>query len=257
MAAGASALLILIGGGVAGVTALTGDDETEARIVTAVGQAAAAATPAEPGVPASQRPAARAPFDPADPAAPRTSDEADRTATRNPRGPAPRQQVAAPTATAAPASPPAAAPAQAASTTRTETETREIPFETRLVRDPQLPRGTRRIDAPGVPGEETLRYLVTVIDGQPIDRRLIDATVTRQPQHRVVAFGGRRHGRECGNALNFCVPLSRSAACPPPADGDPAAGDDDGYDEEPAPESITTGLELLGAGPLDGLELTC
>ena len=96
---------------------------------------------------------------------------------------------------------------------------REIPFETRLVRDSSLPHGSKRIQTPGVPGEETLRYLVTVADGQVTDRRLVDATVTRRPQHRVVAFGprrllGHRTDRECRRALNVCVPLGRSAACP-------------------------------------------
>jgi hypothetical protein len=223
MTAGTSALLILIGGGAAGIAALTRDDgKGEApRVVTAVGQAAAAEPPAggEPGPATPRRPAAQAHFDAADPAAPRTSDQADRTATRNPRGAATirRQQPAAPAATSE-VPPAAAAPARPVQTTRTETETREIPFETRLVRDPRLPRGSKRVENPGVPGEETLRYLVTVTDGRPTDRRLIDATVTRQPQHRVVAFGSRRGDRECKRALDVCVPLGRSAPCPDPAE---------------------------------------
>lgn len=102
--------------------------------------------------------------------------------------------------------------------TRTEVETREIPYETRLVRDPALPSGARKVESPGVPGVETLRYLVTLTDGRPTDRKLIDAVVTRQPQHRVVALGTRHPAppsqhRNCGEALNFCVPLGRKAMC--------------------------------------------
>jgi hypothetical protein len=100
-------------------------------------------------------------------------------------------------------------------TTRTDVETRPIPYPTRLVRDSSLPRGTRRIQVPGTPGEETLRYLVTLVDGKPSDRRLVDTTVTKQPQPRVVAFGARRKpAKECGRALQLCVPLGRSAVCP-------------------------------------------
>jgi hypothetical protein len=253
MAAGAGALLILVGGAVAGVSALAGDDSAP-RIVTAVGEATAAAPPDgdRPAGTTPQRPVARQPFDPADLSAPRTSDQADRTATRNPRGFSPqRARATAPAAIAgrpAPAVPPAAAPARPAQTTRTETETREIPFETQLVRDPQLPRGEKRVDAPGVPGEETLRYLVTLVDGKPIDRRLIDATVTRQPQHRVVAFGGRRGFRECGNALNVCVPLGRSAICP---DGAADPRHETGDDSAPV---LDGDLALLDTGALDDIE---
>lgn len=221
MTAGTSALLILIGGGSAGVAALTRDDKAEPpQVVTAVGQAAAAPPAGGQPAPATpRRPAAQAHFDAADPAAARTSDQADRTATRNPRGAATTrpEQPAAPAATSE-VPPAAASPARPARTTRTETETREIPFETRLVRDPRLPRGSKRVENPGVPGEETLRYLVTVTDGVPTDRRLIDATVTRQPQHRVVAFGSRRGDRECKRALNVCVPLGRKAPCPDPVE---------------------------------------
>ncbi|MET0418020.1 MAG: hypothetical protein ABW022_18575, partial [Actinoplanes sp.] len=61
MVAGASALLIVIGGGAAGVAALTKDDKDAPRIVTAVGQAAqAAAPPAQPGTAAIDQPPAPA-----------------------------------------------------------------------------------------------------------------------------------------------------------------------------------------------------
>ena len=227
MAAGACALLIAIGGGAAGFSALTSGKD-RSRIVTGIGQAAAAA-PVEPGPerPALGAPAAKAEFG-ADAATSRTSDEADRTAARTPhRKGAPAGAAPAPAKAAAVR---AAAPPSAASqtiTTRTETETREIPFETRMVRDPSLPRGTQQVETPGVAGEQTLHYLVTLTDGVPTGRRLLDTTVTRPPQHEIVAFGGRYapapapgpdRRRHCGEALNFCVPLGRAAVCPTEAD---------------------------------------
>jgi hypothetical protein len=153
--------------------------------------------------------------------------------------------------------PPSPSPTRPVLTSRTDVETREIPFETRTVRDPALPRGTRRVDTPGVPGVETLRYLVTLADGQPTGRRLIDATVTRQPQHRIVALGTRRPPAQhagCGQALNICVPLGRRAAC---LIGEPSPVTSDAAAAEPSAGLPTAGLPgggLPGGGlPTGGL----
>jgi hypothetical protein len=110
--------------------------------------------------------------------------------------------------TAAVAAPPSA---QSVITTRTETETREVPFGTRTVRDLGLPSGSQQVRTPGVAGEETLRYLVTLTDGKQTDRRLVDSTVTRPPQQEVIAVGDRSD--RCGAALDFCVPIGRDATC--------------------------------------------
>jgi hypothetical protein len=214
MTAGAGALLIAIGGAAAGIAALTRDTRDKPRIVTAVGQATRQPLPADS--PAPRQPAARGRYGEAA-TVPRA-----RTAPRSPRRaaapPAPGAPAPARNSTG-PAAAPSTAPARSAPTTRTEVETREIPFQTRLVRDSSLPHGSKRIQTPGVPGEETLRYLVTVTDGQVTDRRLLDTRVTRHPQHRVVAFGPRRvlghqPDRDCRRALSVCVPLGRSAICP-------------------------------------------
>ncbi len=243
MTAGTSALLIAIGGGVAGVAALTKDKDSP-DVVTAVGRAAQAVPPAAVAgdrPPAPPGPAAAPALDQAV-TVPRTSDEADRTATRSPRragGEAPAADLPAPARTTGPAAAqrPAGVPAPPVRAVRIEVETREIPFPTRVVRDPALPRGAQRVQAPGVPGEETLRFQVTLVDGRITDRRLVDTAVTREPQPRVVAFGVRRgqgqgqwhghgHGhrlhrhphqrpdRDCRRALEVCVPLGRSAMCP-------------------------------------------
>jgi hypothetical protein len=246
MAAGTSALLIAIGGAAAGIAALSRDD-AKPRIVTAVGDAAGAgvgdaagnaagntagdgagnagntagdaagnaagAGAVGPGLlPGQQLPRGAVAADA------RTVVGADRSMTRNPA----REPVAVgarPPARAQPGSGSgsgssvAKPSAQPVITTRTEVETREIPYPTRTVSDPGLPRGRQRVQTPGVAGEETLRYLVTLTDGKPTDRRLLDSTVTRQPQQEVVALGAQdaRAGRHC--PLNFCVPLGRDGGC--------------------------------------------
>jgi hypothetical protein len=142
---------------------------------------------------------------------------ADRTGPRPSRTPAKE--------TAEKGAPPAApAPAKVAEpivTTRTDVETREIPYDTQLIRDPSLPRGTRKIESPGAAGEETLRYLVTLTDGRPTARILVGSEVTRSPEPRIVVFGARRSwDRDCEGPLRVCVPLGRSAICPEDGSGE-------------------------------------
>lgn len=224
MAAGTSLLLIAIGGSAAGMVALT-REKSRPPVATAVGRGADAA-PA--GQLDSERldppaPAAKAQFG-ADAARSRTSEEADRTATRRPHRPAARGW-AAPAQVKAAAVPAAAAPSGPLVTTRTEVQTREIPFETRMVRDPSLPHGAQQVQTPGIAGEQTLRYLVTLTGGRPTSRRLLDTVVTRQPQPEIVAFGGRyapdpapapdRWRRHCGEGLDLCDPLGHNTACRP------------------------------------------
>jgi hypothetical protein len=223
MTAGTSALLVLLGGGAAAVTAIA---RNEPRIASAAGRdstIAAAVQPAAPVPPVVETFTGRTALGDSNAVVDgRTSDEADRTATREPRrtaksggraAGAPRSDAGAAT-TGQP--PPQAAPVV---TTATVTETRPIPYGTRLVRDPSLQRGSRVVQTPGVPGERTLRWLVTRTDGKETGRRLIDTTVTRQPQHEVIAFGAQhrgwrhRHMRECGSGLDPCLPLGRTA-CP-------------------------------------------
>jgi hypothetical protein len=270
MAAGASALLVAIGGGTAAVAALTDDKPT---VVRAVGQGTD--VPAAPagavGATAEKQPAG--PVDAEPPAADtglgaqpaeagdtRISAEANRTATREPR----RDTAAAPAAAAAPvpAAPaaPAAAPAGPVVTTQTVTEKRAIPYRTRLVRDPQLARGRKRIQTPGALGEETLRYLVTYSGGRQTDRRLVDAQVTKQPQHRVVAFGTQRGrgGKKCGPGIGNCLPIGRGAVCPETSAQAPA----DAPAETPGKEesgsllaALDQNLDVLSAEDLSKLEL--
>jgi hypothetical protein len=202
MVAGASAVLVVMGAGVAGVTTVVGGGggaEPGPRIVTEVNQAA----PVVP-LPVRQRRA----HEPLSMPKNRAKVEGE------PHRAVPPKSVAT-DVTPSPIAAVITSQVQIPQTrTQTQTETREIPYETRLVHDPALPRGAKRVETPGINGVETLRYLVTLTDGRPTDRKLIDAVVTRQPQHQVVALGTRRPVHNCGEALNFCVPLGRKAVCP-------------------------------------------
>jgi hypothetical protein len=242
MVAGTGALLTALGAGGVGIAALTrGGDGSH---VTTVGDAPAAPVQQQQqSSPASApRPAAKSQLG-AEVVRSRTSQEADRAATRAPH----RHSGGGVPAAAAPAAGPAAGPAAKSApgapapviTTRTEVRTKDIPYDTQVVSDPSLPTGTQQVQSRGVNGVQTLRYLVTLVDGRETGRRLIDSTITRQPQHEIIAQGGRHgpggeggagwggsgsggpgggrshgdRGRHCGAALNFCVPLGREA-CP-------------------------------------------
>jgi hypothetical protein len=265
MAAGTCALLAAIGGGVTGIVALTGGarEKTVADAGAPVPAPSSQAddplplpgdypaapsrlAPPHPQAAAQQRLAAPAP------AAPRPASPGHEVADHAMPGHAARDHAApghaAPDHAApghvqaadahAPAPPRAGAPAAPvppARTTRTDVEVREIPFETRIVQDPALDEGLQRVRSPGANGQETRHYLVTLVDGQPVDRQLVDATVTRQPQQRIVAYGTRppanRPSRSgCKHsALDLCVPLGRSGACreadpPMPDQGDAFTG---------------------------------
>ena len=263
MTAGTTALLVLAGGGVAGVMTMTGGEE-ERTVATAVpptdadaglgaptldedpevvSRAAAAAEP----LPKRHTTAAVPPHtpvaaSPADQPAPSRAEEkpTDRTGPRSTRNAeeqrATREPVKqSPAVARTHARPPSAAPVV---TTRTDVETREIPFRTQVFRDPTLPRGTREIRSEGSPGEETRRYLVTLTDGKPTGRRLVDTSVTVEPEPRVVVFGARRRfDRDCDSPLQVCVPFGRQAACP-----------DDGSAESPADTGRPQPAGLLEIG---------
>ncbi|WP_433298002.1 G5 domain-containing protein [Actinoplanes sp. CA-030573] len=297
MAVGASAVLVVVAGGAVAVATLTGGGERAGtRIVTQAGDAEAAL----PEVPADGEPHAAAPLrrgtagparaagetnasGPANGTGPaNATGPADATGLTNGNGPnatgpangtgegngTGEANATGPASAGKVAEPPPvkagdpARPGSPGETTRTETETRAIPFETRVVRDPKLPRGAEKERTPGVPGVETLRYLVTLRDGRPVERKLIDAVVTQQPQHRVVAYGTRRglghRDRNCGEALNFCVPLGRGAVCPANDKDkakDKAKAEDGGEDRDGREEDATLPDLVLDAdlGYLEGV----
>ncbi|MEV6345822.1 G5 domain-containing protein [Actinoplanes sp. NPDC051851] len=100
-------------------------------------------------------------------------------------------------------------------TTRTDVVTRVVPYKTRVVRDPSLDRGLRQVRTPGANGAETVRYLVTFTDGRQTGKRVLDTTVTRKPQQRVIAVGAQSPApaEECDLDMRICLPMGRGAIC--------------------------------------------
>lgn len=263
MAVGGSALLVLIGGGAAGIAALT---EEEPRIVTAVGQtgtALAPASPADPGAVAAPTPTTDATSAPDADAGDsvvdsRTADQADRTGNRTPRRTEPEADRPAAGSAAGARAPVRDEPPAPVVTTETVTETRSIPYRTRLVRDPHMPRGEKRVQRPGVPGEEVRTYRVTYTDGKPTDRELVESVVTKEPKHRVIAFGTRRDRgdgpKEC--RVGPCIPLGRDASCTEPVTPvDPTVTESAPVRVGASVSLLDQDVYLLEPSELDGLEL--
>lgn len=254
MLAGASVLLALLSGGVAAAAVLNGrDGSTRTAEQTLAADPGAAHLEQDPEIVSREAAAAEplpqrqvhVPVQPAPPIAGqptetgselsrvRDEDPADRTGPRVPRSSRTAAEKPQDKKTKA-----GHAAAEPVVTTRTDVETQPIPFRTRVIRDDSLPQGFRRVQTAGTPGERTIRYQVTVVDGKPSGRRVLDTRITRQPQQRVVVFGIQE---ECEGALDLCVPLAR-AACPPEADPDAP-------DPQATPDSPTS-VDETRVGPL-------
>ncbi|BCY14923.1 G5 domain-containing protein [Actinoplanes sp. L3-i22] len=266
MLAGTSALLALLSGGVAGAAVLSGDGGRTAE-QTLAGDPGAAHLEQDPEIVSREAAAAEplpqrhvhVPVQPAPPIAgqpaetgaelsrARGEDPADRTGPRVPRSS--RTAADKPAAKKKPGS--SHAKAEPVVTTRTDVETQPIPFRTRVVRDDSLPQGFRRVQTPGTPGEQTIRYLVTLVDGKPSGRRVLGTTVTRQPQQRVVVFGVQE---DCASALDLCVPLGRRTTCPDePAPATPAPRTTVTETEDGPPTVTDEDLALLDPDALTDL----
>jgi arylsulfatase A-like enzyme len=206
MTAGASAILMVTGGGTLTVAAFI--DRDPAVVVTDAGQVTPSA-----GTAGSELPSA-----------------ASGLGRQKPKNGADRRPEPRPTATSGAAVRPAAEDDRVV-TTRTVSETRVIPYQTRRVPDQELASGDQRIDDPGNEGEETRRYRVTYVNGRLTDRRLLNSEVTREPTSRVVAFGTRpdpepvtdptidpttdpTDDADCPAGAGECPPARRTESCP-------------------------------------------
>lgn len=102
------------------------------------------------------------------------------------------------------------------------TETEKVPFSTRTVRDPGLDQGRREVRTRGVPGVRTKVYEVTLVDGEPSGRKLVESRITRKPVAKVVAIGTRKppepepepkRGSGCDENYSGCVPIASDVDC--------------------------------------------
>lgn len=97
--------------------------------------------------------------------------------------------------------------------TRRETQTQQIPFQTKTVEDATLAEGTQKIKTAGVPGTKTLVYEVTLIDGAQTDKKLISETVTKAPVTQVVAIGTKQAQQCHASYSGACVPIASDVDC--------------------------------------------
>ena len=74
-------------------------------------------------------------------------------------------------------------------TTRTVTETQDIPFGIETVTSDALSKGTSKITTAGVNGSQTLTFQVTYQGDKQTDKKLINTTVTQQPVTQVTTIG--------------------------------------------------------------------
>jgi hypothetical protein len=93
------------------------------------------------------------------------------------------------------------------------TETREIPFQTKTVKDSTLAKGLQKVKTAGVPGAKTITYEVTLTNGVETGRTVVTEKVTKQPVTQVVAIG-TKETRQCDpNYSGACVPIAEDVDC--------------------------------------------
>ena len=95
---------------------------------------------------------------------------------------------------------------------RTVTETQEVAFKTRTVKDSSLAEGSTGIRTEGVAGINTLTYEVTITDGVQTAKKLLRSKVTKQPVTKVVAVGTKAK-RQCDSNYGGCVPIASDVDC--------------------------------------------
>lgn len=74
---------------------------------------------------------------------------------------------------------------------QTITEQQPVDYDVEQIQDVDQPAGYRKVQTPGVKGEKTVTYEVTMKNGQEIDRKEIQSVVTKQPQKEVVVVGAK------------------------------------------------------------------
>ena len=77
-------------------------------------------------------------------------------------------------------------------TTKEETKTEEVAFQTKEVTNPDLPEGTRRVKTAGQKGVRTIVYTVTYADGVETGRVEKSNTITTPAVDEVVEVGTKK-----------------------------------------------------------------
>ena len=77
-------------------------------------------------------------------------------------------------------------------TTKEETKTEEVAFQTKEVTNPDLPEGTRRVKTAGQKGVRTIVYTVTYTDGKETGREVKSNTITTPAVDEIVEVGTKK-----------------------------------------------------------------
>jgi hypothetical protein len=100
---------------------------------------------------------------------------------------------------------------------QTVTETREIPFKEKIVKDSSLAKGTREVRTEGVPGVKTLTYQVTLTNGVETDRQLLRSEIAKKPVTQVIVVGTKEEPPQepsCDpHYSGGCVPIASDVDC--------------------------------------------
>jgi hypothetical protein len=124
---------------------------------------------------------------------------------------------------------------------QTVTETREIPFKEKIVKDSSHAKGTREVRTEGVPGVKTLTYEVTLTNGVETDRQLLRSEITKKPVTQVIVVGTKEEPPEepsCDpNYSGACVPIASDVDC--------AGGSGNGPEYVEGPVRVT-GADIYG-----------
>ncbi|WP_421075967.1 MULTISPECIES: G5 domain-containing protein [unclassified Microbacterium] len=114
-------------------------------------------------------------------------------------------------------------------TVREEVVTEQIAFERVTQDDINLPQGQTLVSTPGQPGERTLTYRVTELEGKELQRELLSDVVTVEPVTEVTSVG------------TYVAPEPA-----PPAAPEPGTGCDPNYADACVP--VATDVDCAGGG---------
>ncbi|MDR2564932.1 MAG: ubiquitin-like domain-containing protein [Bifidobacteriaceae bacterium] len=67
-----------------------------------------------------------------------------------------------------------------------------IPFETIEKEDPTLPKGVKKVQTPGVAGQQAITYAAKVAGGKELSREVLLSTVISRPVNQVVLIGTKQ-----------------------------------------------------------------
>ncbi|WP_246160034.1 G5 domain-containing protein [Microbacterium rhizomatis] len=113
-------------------------------------------------------------------------------------------------------------------TTRDEVVNEEIAFDKTSVEDANLPRGQTAVAVGGQPGQRTLTYTVTLVDGVETSRELKSDVVTADPVTEVTSVGIYDAPAPPPPAASTCNSNYADACVPIASDVDCAGGEGNG-----------------------------